>query len=57
MTSSAMAVVKESKWGGTTVVTKGGRAAQLVIENSNVAAHEAPTCLELDLPYRSNYEA
>ena len=54
--SPSMAVVKESKWGGTTVVTKGGRAAQLVIENSNVAAHEATTCNELGLTYRSNYE-
>ncbi len=54
--SSSMNIVAATKWGGTTVVVKGNRTAQLVIENSNVAAHEATTCVELDLPYRSNYE-
>ncbi|MFN6496352.1 MAG: hypothetical protein RMX65_004840 [Nostoc sp. DedQUE01] len=35
---------------------KGKKISQLVIENENVALHEAPVCHELGLPYRKRYD-
>jgi hypothetical protein len=34
----------------------GEKISQLIIENENVALHEAPVCDELGLPFRSRYD-
>jgi hypothetical protein len=35
---------------------KGEKISQLIIENENVALHEAPICNDLDLPFRKRYD-
>lgn len=37
-------------------IVRGRNVPNLIIENENVALHEAPICDELGLPFRGNYE-
>jgi len=52
----AMGQVKSNYPSELTRKKKGEKISQLIIENENVALHEAPICDDLGLPFRKRYD-